>query len=352
MVDRHQSEPSDSVSSAVGDQAADAFAVLGNDTRLAILLALWDRYEPFSEGSWDPTTGNPVTFSTLRDDVGVDDSGQFNYHLGKLEDLFVERTDEGYQLLPAGHRLARTVIAGIGVTEGTFEAAPLDLECPQCGGTTEITYRDQRLYRVCGECPGMSGFGPSHPSGVLSAWRVAPNVLLDRPVDEIYTAVNTSSVHGFGLRHAGVCPVCMGPVSRELDLCGDHVGSSNGPCPECGRRFAAMIRFACRACKDASTCPAWLPAWGHHTTSAFAWRHGFDIWYGEMAIDQAQFGQAVEITDDIESIDPLRILVTYRYGDDVVELTLDEELAVIDVEEPGPDGTPEDFQSRSLERDP
>jgi DNA-binding transcriptional ArsR family regulator len=49
---------------------AEAFAVVGNETRLAILEALWRSPE------------RPVTFSDLRRRVGMRDSAQFNYHLG------------------------------------------------------------------------------------------------------------------------------------------------------------------------------------------------------------------------------------------------------------------------------
>lgn len=38
----------------------------------------------------------PLTFSTLRESVGTIYSGQFNYHLRKLDGLFVRKTDDGY----------------------------------------------------------------------------------------------------------------------------------------------------------------------------------------------------------------------------------------------------------------
>ena len=62
-------------------QPDEAFVTLGNETRIEILRALQD-------------AGGPLAFSELRDRVGVDDPGQFNYHLGKLAGHFV-RKDEG-----------------------------------------------------------------------------------------------------------------------------------------------------------------------------------------------------------------------------------------------------------------
>ena len=58
---------------------ADAFALIGNETRLAILEALWAADE------------RPVSFSELRRAVGMRDSAQFNYHLQKLTGHFVTR---------------------------------------------------------------------------------------------------------------------------------------------------------------------------------------------------------------------------------------------------------------------
>lgn len=60
----------------------DAFAVLGNETRLGILRALWDAYNP-------QETDNSVPFSEFYDRVGFDDTGNFNYRLGKLTGDFV-----------------------------------------------------------------------------------------------------------------------------------------------------------------------------------------------------------------------------------------------------------------------
>jgi DNA-binding transcriptional ArsR family regulator len=50
---------------------AEAFSVVANETRLSILEALWRA--PHS----------PVSFSELRQRVGMADSAQFNYHLGR-----------------------------------------------------------------------------------------------------------------------------------------------------------------------------------------------------------------------------------------------------------------------------
>jgi DNA-binding transcriptional ArsR family regulator len=80
-----------------------AFATLGSETRFAVLRALAE-------------ADDAVSFSALRDRVGMADSGQFNYHLDRLVGHFVERADDGYRLAPAGERVAEAVLSGA-VTE-------------------------------------------------------------------------------------------------------------------------------------------------------------------------------------------------------------------------------------------
>lgn len=72
---------------------ADALSVLANETRLQIVAELADAAEPLS-------------FTALRERVGVRDTGKFNYHLTELCEYFVRETRDGYELGHAGERLA------------------------------------------------------------------------------------------------------------------------------------------------------------------------------------------------------------------------------------------------------
>lgn len=315
-----------------GERETAAFSLLGNEARLGILLALWEAYQPFAAGTWDPSEGNAVAFSDLQARVGMADSGQFNYHLGKLEGHFVERTDAGYQLLPAGQRLVQAVVAGTGLVEPAFEPAELDLTCQHCGGSTAITYRNQRAYHVCRSCPGMD-LGGNHPDGVLSAWPVAPNVVLERPPADIYAAVNTEGFHTRAMRRAGLCPECSGPVDVTVETCEGHEPTEDGRCPECGLPFLAMVRSACRACKAAGQAPVWVIGWGHPVMVAFAWDHGFELGYGRMGVEYAEFGYAVDVEEELVSAEPPRVRITYRYEGDAVALTFDEGVEVVETSE-------------------
>ncbi|WP_227380085.1 winged helix-turn-helix domain-containing protein [Haladaptatus halobius] len=86
---KHASEaPSD----GVRETAVDALSTLASEHRIAILRAL-------------ATAEKPLTFSELRERVGIRDTGRFNYHLSKLRERFVHETDDGYDLGHAGERV-------------------------------------------------------------------------------------------------------------------------------------------------------------------------------------------------------------------------------------------------------
>jgi DNA-binding transcriptional ArsR family regulator len=67
-----------------------AFELLSNETRIAILRVLASADEEC------------LPFSILRKRVGIDDSGQFNYHLNRLAGHYVRRTRDGYIICQTG----------------------------------------------------------------------------------------------------------------------------------------------------------------------------------------------------------------------------------------------------------
>ncbi|WP_436908077.1 ArsR/SmtB family transcription factor [Halosimplex marinum] len=109
------------------DDPAEAFELLGDETRLAILRTLADADEP-------------LTFTRLRERCGVTDSGRFSYHLRRLCEYFVRETADGYELGPAGSRViavtgeAGDVAGDHSADAGGSEAdAAATDECPVCG---------------------------------------------------------------------------------------------------------------------------------------------------------------------------------------------------------------------------
>lgn len=100
------------------EDVTDALDVLGNEIRMGILRELAE-----ADGS--------LTFSELRERVGIRDSGKFNYHLTKLCSYFVRETADGYELGHAGTRvIAAADPHAVGETDG---GDPETDTCPVCG---------------------------------------------------------------------------------------------------------------------------------------------------------------------------------------------------------------------------
>ena len=139
---------------------ADAFALLGNDTRIQILRAMMDAevhdiHEP------------ALSFSELYERVDVDDSAHFNYHLGKLVGHFLEKGDDGYRFRYAGRKVVRAVIAGS--FNERAQLGPVDVEgsCIECGeAALQAEYADEYLLVTCRSC-GEALTGNHFPPGAL-----------------------------------------------------------------------------------------------------------------------------------------------------------------------------------------
>lgn len=84
---------------------------------------------------------DPVSFSELRDRVGVSDSGQFNYHLGKLDGHFVEAAEKGYQLRQPGRWVVGALLTGAVTHDPTVDRATVDFDCLVGRQSSSITVK-------------------------------------------------------------------------------------------------------------------------------------------------------------------------------------------------------------------
>lgn len=100
-----------------------------------------------------------LSFSKLRDRVGPRDSGQFNYHLGKLEGHFVTQTDDGYVLRRAGESVLEAVLSEAVTEAPVLERTRINQSCFLCGAPVEVSYAQERFGVYCTECDGTYGGG-------------------------------------------------------------------------------------------------------------------------------------------------------------------------------------------------
>lgn len=77
---------------------SEAFALVGNETRLEMLRRLWENADPMS-------------FVDLYEPTGLDDTAQFNYHLDKLVDHYVQKTADWYELKNTGRDVMPSILA-------------------------------------------------------------------------------------------------------------------------------------------------------------------------------------------------------------------------------------------------
>lgn len=311
-------------SSAAPDEGApglspdEAFALLGNETRIAILRSLWDASEPFADA--------PVSFSDLRERAGVRDSGQFNYHLEKLTGPFVERTDEGYELRQRGHAFVQAVLAGTAGGEATLAPAEVDVPCPYCGAPTAVSYEDEHLYHTCTECDGYHGGHEAFPPGTLAARPFTAAGLADRTPGEVLQAGRVQAKHERAMMVEGVCPACSGAVEPEVRQCRDH-DATDGTCPECGSVSPLQALYTCSVCKNAWMVGPKLRVATHPAVVGFYYERGVEF-------DVATDGARLTAWDrELVSEDPVEIRVTVRCDGDRLDLTLDGELDVVAVRE-------------------
>jgi hypothetical protein len=172
---------------------AEAVALLGNETRVRILEALWRAEDP------------PVRFARLLEAVAVQDSARFDYHLQKLVGTYVRATDAGYRLRRAGKHVVRGIVAGSIVADpehGPFETGDA---CTACGAQLLAEHAEGRLAIACPGC------GTDH-----GAFDFPAGVLLDRQPDEVLAAFDDWVRQRHRLAMDGVCPSCAGPVEARV----------------------------------------------------------------------------------------------------------------------------------------
>lgn len=295
----------------------EAFALLGNDTRVGILQALWDAFE---SGTGD----NALPYSALFGQVDIDDSGNFSYHLEKLTGPFVRRTDEGYELKQTGINVVRAVVTGAVTDDPAFAPTEVDVACPRCDAPVEVAYADEFLNVSCTTCDGRSRWNdePGHLFGAL----VPPVGVDQHPVEEAFRAAVTYSLHEITILHEGVCPHCLGAVETTVDACFDHEPGETW-CPSCDRFEMADVWLVCSTCKRSIPPPAPLVVLHHPAVTTFYHEHGVEHRFATWETVARSF----DVGEELLSEDPLRMRFSVPAEDDEIRLTLDDELDVLDV---------------------
>lgn len=321
-----------------GVPSEEAFEILGHETRLAILHALWEIHE----GEAPPDS--PVTFTTLRKHVEMRDGSQFNYHLGKLTGRFVEKTDQGYLLQRPGYRLISTVLSATGMKSVDVSPQPFEFDCEYCGAETLVGYHDEYLYHVCTECVGSFGERTSElvipesesdtVGGLLGLFGVDPNWATESHTMDIEDLFLTRTYQQLQAVLTRLCNSCAGEVHGTVDICDDHEASAESVCQTCDRRYRVRVEYQCSTCKVVSgTPPGWVVVY-HPVTVQFAYERGMAIGQPnnpDSLRDTYELAQGAEVTVTDEQAP--EITVDFAIDSDRLRFRLDSDTNILDIDE-------------------
>lgn len=300
----------------------DAFAALGNETRMAILQELGDSDEP-------------ISYSGLLDAVGLHDSGRFNYHLDKLVGHFVEHTGQGYVLRQSGRRVIEAVLSGAVTDSPVIERTRIDRACHYCGAPSiEMSYREEQVGTFCTQCHGTYG-GSIDASGAdlpadqerLGYLHLPPAGVQGRTPKEVLLASLVWFLGETVTTARGVCPRCSAAVDTTLSVCDPHE-TADGLCDRCGRRYAVVVRHRCTNCIYGieGAIPTQLVA--NLELRAFLIEHGID----PIAPTSERYFEATFVYDEeVLSTEPFGARYEFTINGDVLTLTVDDELNVVEV---------------------
>lgn len=273
-----------------GFDAAQAFSLLGDETRVAVLGALAGR------------STDPMSFAELREAVGVDDSGRFNYHLGKLVDTFVEKAEDGYKLTYAGSRVVGAVYEGTYAEGDAVDPLELDAPCPNCGGTMELTYVDERVAITCRD-----------GDETISKFGFPPGAVAGRDPTDLPRLLNRHMQSMLDRLRAGFCINCSGPVSPTFDpdvAGGDDYG----------------VSFECDRCHERVHTSLGSVLLTDSAVVAFHHDHGVDVREAlPWALDWVVDGVGEQV-----SASPPRYAVTAEVDDETLRVEVDGELRVVE----------------------
>ena len=221
-----------------------AFSLLGHETRLEILWAIWTAPD------------GTATFSEILDRVGVEDNGRLNYHRGKLTDHFVRRVgDEGYALRQAGLHVIQAIHAGTFTDHAERDQRALDGRCGDCGGGLAFRYVDDMANVFCADC------------GKLWDEHAFPPAGLDgRTTERLALAHDRWKRARLRLAAAGVCPACGGRMTAALvDGSPDYFD------------HPVHVRYECRNCTFHPRETLGERVVHHPATVALFYDHGSDV---------------------------------------------------------------------------
>lgn len=298
--------------------ADEAFASLGNETRLQILQTLGAAEEP-------------LAFSEVFDRVEYDDSSNFGYHLERLVGHFIRKTGDGYALQQAGQRVVEAVLSGVLTDDPTMEPTTVDRPCPLCSTPIQVAFQDERVEMHCSECPGIGSGGYKTAEedrfegfGNLGYILLPPAGVQGRKPEEVLHAAEIWTASQGRSVGRGICPRCSATIEYTTEVCADHV-SGDGRCDRCGKRMGAMFSASCTNCSFDMDAPMVVRLTVNTGLLVFMVEHGID----PMSPEGFDFPYS-RVEETIVSTDPIEVRFSYAVDGEELVITVDGSLSIVD----------------------
>ncbi|WP_232686057.1 winged helix-turn-helix domain-containing protein [Halobacterium zhouii] len=297
MGENGESEPE----TLTGFDADEVFALVGNETRAAIVHAL-------GEAGGRDVARATLSFSELRKRVGGDvRSSQFNYHLQQLVGSFVEHVDDGYRLHRVGMRLYRTIVAGTFTQRELLDPFEVGVDCYFCGSAVEAAYEDAQFMVQCPDC------------GHAYIRMLMPPSAVDTDDDaELLARVDQFNRRDLLAYGRGVCTICAHPLDTQLIPAADApmAGSAeldvfvHRPCDHCGAQPHVTLGLALLYDPD---------------VVSFFRERGLDV--TSTPVWELEFAMTDRYTT-VRSTDPWEVALELTRDGDTLELVVDGDLNV------------------------
>lgn len=293
-----------------------AFKVLGNEIRIQILQTLGD-------------ADGPLSFTVLRNRIGLKRGGQFNYHLDQLVGHFVTKSDAGYELRAPGSRVVKAVLSGAVAESPATEREKIDQSCQLCGASIVVRYHEDAVETFCTECAGMWDRHETGEVGYLGRKLLPPAGVADRGSEEMYRAAWIWTNLDFFAIASGLCPSCSAPLGRRVQVCDDH-SPEDDLCQVCDHRYATRLRVNCTNCILELRGSLPMGVANERGILDFLTDHDLNPLSPDSIAPVQQFFS--DYDEEILSADPLRAELTFDVEGDSMTLTVDNTLSVIDVD--------------------
>lgn len=291
------------------EDASEAFARLGNETRMAILEAL----TAVEDGHIRPVVRS---FTELFEATDEETTAGFSYHLRQLRDEYVEKTDDGertdgsrgsadgqsaggYRLTYAGLKVVREIAAGTYTERFDLDPTGVPDPCPFCAGDLEVAGEDNVLTVSCTDCERDVLSLPFPPGGHAT-----------HDDEELLAALDRHHRHRVRLMREGSCPECGGATRREVDVEGERPHAD----------------LECSACGYALRCPVSLTVLEHPAVVSHYHEQGQDV------RDRPIWNVGPEWTEAVLSTDPVCVRVGVHVGDEQLALFVGKDCSVVHTE--------------------